>query len=122
MKNKHQLTFIGDVMFVCEHHGLSVSSWYRHPAHNAVVGGHPKSRHLTWDAFDLVKPAVELKKGQLVPMEAKRARSAVEAAMTFLKGCGYYGYTGHHERKVNGKRFRVYTLHVQRQAPCKETR
>lgn len=34
--------------------GGSVTSWGRSVHRNRVVGGHPKSYHLSWQAFDLV--------------------------------------------------------------------
>ncbi len=36
------------------HYPFSVTSWYRTPERNVIVGGHPQSRHLLGLAVDVV--------------------------------------------------------------------
>lgn len=46
----------------CETLGGSVTSWGRTVAHNAAVGGDPRSLHLAWRAADVVydtRPPIE---------------------------------------------------------------
>jgi hypothetical protein len=50
-------TIVGQVEQIAKHFGVTVSSGYRDPAHNAEVGGAPRSDHLTGGAVDFVGPA-----------------------------------------------------------------
>jgi len=42
------------VSYVCLNHGCSVTSWIRTPKRNKMVGGVPKSKHLSGHAMDVV--------------------------------------------------------------------
>ncbi len=48
------ITFFSAILQAALQLGLSVTSWFRTPSHNAVVGKHPDSQHQIGTAADLV--------------------------------------------------------------------
>lgn len=50
----HTMPFLHSVLYLCERHGGSITSYYRTKARNALVGGHPNSRHLQALGVDVV--------------------------------------------------------------------
>ena len=93
------LKFFLDVAETCDEFGLSISSGKRDEEYNSLVAGHPKSRHLDWDAWDLVTVG-----------------NNIRAAFSHLKAKGYYGYV-----KTAGMRngVKVWQIHIQRLPPRK---
>ncbi len=113
MKRRDQIEFLFDVMSVVDKYGLSISSWKRSEEYNQLIGGHPESRHLTWDALDLVKAAVDV----TPPM----ARGICENAFGELKKKGYYGYVrAAGTRRKSGVQTKIFQIHIQRQKPRKK--
>ena len=88
------ILFAISVLTVCQRHQCSITSWFRTPARNNLVDGHPASRHLTADAFDIVPD---------VQSESPKIVRAIQAL-------GYYALIEPHH------------IHIQRIPPADRTR
>ena len=98
--NIERLKFFLDIVQVVEFYNLSISSGKRSIRYNELVDGHPLSRHLDWDAWDLVTH------------DERDAKNAFED----LKRMNYYGYVREAgERKM----VKIWQIHCQRIAPRK---
>jgi len=107
---RDRFTFLIDVMNVADKYGLSITSFKRAPDYNRIIGGHPLSRHLTWDGVDLVLPALSMKEYE--------AKEACENALADLRECGYHGYVRKAgNRQFEGKEVPIFQIHIQRQKP-----
>lgn len=61
LRTQRFYVFVRLLLFVLRYApNCTITSWYRDPERNALVGGSPRSLHLLGLAIDLVGPAVEL--------------------------------------------------------------
>jgi len=94
------LAFAIDVANIFDKYEISVTSWGRpDPAYNEAIGGHPSSRHITWDALD----GVSFSEGD------------AQVCFAELKKRDYHGYV----REAGERAGRpLWQIHIQRVAPA----